>query len=412
MAVQSFFEDFDDLQLDGVEPTGVQLGRGSFGLVFEVKRHGEVLAAKKLHDFFFEADAPLSDSSKRTSEFMDECRSWATFKHPNMVEFRGLYRDVSSNDTPVIHIVMEKMDISLGDYLIQNSRESVPLHKKVCVLLQVAQGLNYLHRQTPPLVHHDLKPDNVLLNTNTFTAKLSDFGMIRSIFRSNLTRVSSVKGTPVFMPPEAQTEPPRYDEKLDVFSYGCVIISVLLHSKAPLPTGPTAMIDGQLKAVGEYDRRKHHIEQFTAVEKRVFQRTIEKCLKFHPEQRPSSSELVQEMALIVAQPCITLDDTQQYQEENEAMIADLQAQKEALSTECLHLETMLSNSASDLQHNQAAMERQMGRLQAFSDNCAEVCGAAQPPLVAYTVNGLYSNTHSTYRRVGNFYRKNFHEFHG
>ena len=49
-------EELADLFLDGVEPTGLELGSGSFGVVFEVKWGGKVLAAKKLHEFFFESD--------------------------------------------------------------------------------------------------------------------------------------------------------------------------------------------------------------------------------------------------------------------------------------------------------------------------------------------------------------------
>lgn len=382
MAVNSLSADFGDLLLDDVEPTGVELGRGSFGLVFEVKRHGEVFAAKKLHDFFFESDTP---SWRRVEEFTQECLTWAKLKHPNMVSLRGLYRDYS-HGTPVIHIVMERMDVSLGDYLLKNPRETFLFHKKVCILLQVAQGLSYLHSQTPPLVHHDLKPDNVMLNTKNFTAKLSDFGMIRTIFRSSLTRMSSVKGTPVFMPPEALNEPPRYDEKLDVFSYGCVIISTLLHTKAPIPTGPTKMVDGQLSAVSECDRRKHHMEQFTAVEKNVFLHMVEKCLEFDPTKRPSSSSLVQEMTLIVAQPCITQGGTQQSQDANAALVTGLQAnldnaqssltallaEREALSNQCQRLQYQLSETSSSLQLSHVAMEKEMEELHALRDDCLQV----------------------------------------
>ena len=381
MADTSLAAEFNGLLLDDVEPTGVELGRGSFGLVFEVKRRGEVFAAKKLHDIFFES-TPSEYSSKRKEEFMNECRAWLKFKHPNMVALRGLYWS-SSHGTPVINIVMERMDISLGDYLVKNPREAVPLHKKVSILLQVAQGLSYLHGHTPPLVHHDLKPDNVLLNTGTFTAKLSDFGMIRTIFHATLTRLSSVKGTPVFMPPEALNVPPKYNEKLDVFSYGCIIISVLLHSKAPVPTGPTTMINGRLEAVPEYDRRKHHTDEFTPVEKRVFLHTIKKCLEFEAAKRPSSTELVQEMSLIVAQPYITqvdsttiISDLQTNLEHAQRSLNTVLAEKEALSVEkealsvekeALSVENKtLSDTTRSLQQSQEAMNRQMAEVSTTS----------------------------------------------
>ena len=332
-----------------------------------------MLAAKKLHDFFFESDVT---AEKRMTDFMKECRDWSKFKHPNMVTLLGIYRDYTHDvATPVIHIVMEKMDASFGDYLVRTARQSFPLHKKVCVLLQVAQGLSYLHGQSPSLVHHDLKPDNIMINTSTFEAKLSDFGMIRSIYRHSCTRMSSVKGTPVFMPPEAMSFPPKYDEKLDVFSYGCIIISTLTHSKAPIPTGATAMINGRLEAVSDFDRRKFDLEKFTAVEKRLFMHIVESCLEFKPADRPSSLALVQEMALILAQPCVMQLDTV----ESHSMIDDLNAsltasleEKAALSAECRRLQeenNELSKTSSSLQ---LRTKQEVDELHALRENCSLV----------------------------------------
>ena len=109
---------------------------------------------------------------------------------------------------------------------------------KVFVLRQVAQALAYLHSQSPPLVHHDLSPNNVLLDVVSLVTKVSDFGMSRVINPSALSRKSSVKGTVAFMAPEALHDPPRYNEKLDVFSFGNIITFTLSHVW-PSPGPPT-----------------------------------------------------------------------------------------------------------------------------------------------------------------------------
>ena len=72
---------------------------------------------------------------------------------------------------------MEKMETSLRTHLEGHSKEEFPLHQKVFVLRQVAQALAYLHSQSPPLVHHDLSPNNVLLDVVSLVTKVSDFGM-------------------------------------------------------------------------------------------------------------------------------------------------------------------------------------------------------------------------------------------
>ena len=106
---------------------------------------------------------------------------------------------------------MEKMETSLRKHLEGHSKEEFPLHEKVLVLRQVAQALAYLHSQSPPLVHHDLSPNNVLLNVVSLMTKVSDFGMSRVINPSALSRKSSVKGTVAFMAPKALHDPPRYN---------------------------------------------------------------------------------------------------------------------------------------------------------------------------------------------------------
>ena len=302
------FAEHEDLLIKDVEETGVELGRGSYGVVFEVKWRGKVRAAKKLHDFFFWPEVTDSPGTqKELRNFKSEIRSWAKLEHYNMVRLLGVYYN-PSRSVRVPIIVMEKMDISLGDYLEKHTRQAVPLHKKVWVLLQVARALSYLHSQSPPLVHHDLKPDNIMIATTTFAAKLTDFGMIRTITHGNLTRASSKKGTPVFMPPEALEIPLRYDEKLDVFSYGVVIISTLVHDKAPLPSAAVVNQGGRAVPVSEFDRRKFHTDMFTPEEQRLFLPMIEQCLEFTPGRRPLSSHLVDGMSTILETLPETLEE--------------------------------------------------------------------------------------------------------
>ena len=161
---------------------------------------------------------------------------------------------------------MEKMDTSLRTHLEGHSKEEFPLHQKVLILRQVAQALAYLHSQNPPLVHHDLSPNNVLLNVVSFVTKVSDFGMSRAINPSSLSRKSSIKGTQAFMPPEALHDPPRYNETLDVFSFGNVIISALTH-EWPNPGPPNQCQGDQIIGVSELQRRERYIAAFTVQEK-------------------------------------------------------------------------------------------------------------------------------------------------
>ena len=281
---------FSGLLISNVVFTEMKLGSGSDASVFAAEWNGTVCAAKRLHDILLEDESP-GGADKFISNFESECLTWSKLRHPGVVQFLGVHMDRRSR-LPVF--VMEKMDTSLRTYLEDHSKEEFPLHQKAFVLRQVTQTLAYLHSQNPPLVHHDLSPNNVLLNVVSFVTKVSDFGMSRAINPSVLTRKSSIKGTQAFMPPEALHDPPRYNEKLDVFSFGNVVISTLTH-EWPNPCPPNQYRGDQLVALNELQRREHYVVKFTAPEKQLFLPIVHQCLENRPDKRPSSVILVQEL---------------------------------------------------------------------------------------------------------------------
>ena len=281
---------FRGVVIENVLFTDAKLGSGSDATVFEVDWNGTVCAAKRLHEILLE-DQSVGGVAKLIGNFEAECLTWSKLRHPGVVQFLGVHIDRRSR-LPLL--VMEKMDTSLRTYLEDHRKEQFPLHQKTFVLRQVAQALAYLHSQNPPLVHHDLSPNNVLLNVVSFVTKVSDFGMIRAINPSVLTRKSSIKGTLAFMAPEALHDPPRYNEKLDVFSFGNVVISTLTH-EWPNPGPPTRYNGDQLVGLSELQRREHYVVKFTAQEKQLFLPIARRCLENRPDKRPSSVMLVQEL---------------------------------------------------------------------------------------------------------------------
>ena len=121
--------------------------------------------------------------------------------------------------------------------------------------------------------------------------------MTRAINLSKLTRQSSVKGTQVFMSPEALRVPPRYTEKLDVFSFGNCIATTLTH-EWPNPAHPIIYEGNQQQMLNELERRHHQIDLMSSGEKDMFLPLIKKCLEGDAALRPSSVELVSAMKQI------------------------------------------------------------------------------------------------------------------
>ena len=286
---------FVSLQITGVQLTIKILGKGSDATVKEVNWVNTLCAAKQLHEIPLEDDSP-GGAKRFVDKFEKECLTWLKLIHPHIVQFLGVYFSPTSR---IPMLILEKMDTSLRQYLENHTKEDFLLPDKIYVLRQVAQALSYLHSHSPPLVHHDLSPNNVLLNKVSLQAKVTDFGMTRAMDPSKMTRKSSVKGTQAFMSPEALIGPPKYDEKLDVFSYRNVIITMVTHKW--LNPGPPTTYEGEkLVAISEFHRREQYLVHLTPTESEVFLPMVRSCLQNRPIQRPTSIQLVTQMRDIEA----------------------------------------------------------------------------------------------------------------
>ena len=110
--------------------------------------------------------------------------------------------------------------------------------KKSSILIDVAEGLSYLHAQKPAVVHRDLSPNNILGKGEVSVAKLADLGVakiIKADRRATQSVLTKVPGTVDFMPPEYFDDEPVYGVSLDAFSYGAIMLFVATH-QWPTPT--------------------------------------------------------------------------------------------------------------------------------------------------------------------------------
>ena len=192
-------------------------------------------------------------------------------------------------------LITEKMETSLSQLLQTHPKESLPLPHKVSILRQVALGLVYLHGTTPPTAHRDLSANNVLINVAALTAKITDFGVAKLMDPARTHSHTMMPGTHAYMAPEAELGPTcDYTEKVDIFSFGVLIIHTLTH-QLPVPGPARAKVNGKVIAVGEYERREGYLKVCTDAEVESFQEPIQRCLEFDPDDRMASTSLVQHM---------------------------------------------------------------------------------------------------------------------
>ncbi|NXU08381.1 WNK3 kinase, partial [Pardalotus punctatus] len=87
------------------------------------------------------------------------------------------------------------------------------------------KGLQFLHTRTPPIIHRDLKCDNIFITGPTGSVKIGDLGLA-TLMRTSFakSRPPDPAGTPEFMAPEMYEE--RYDESVDVYAFGMCMLEM------------------------------------------------------------------------------------------------------------------------------------------------------------------------------------------
>ena len=273
------------LYLNGVRPNGKVIGVGAYGRVFEVECCGSVFAAKEIHSLLV-VDVQREESESVKRAFLNECIQSMALGHPNVVTFLGVYNPGNQSLLPVL--VMERMRDSLASFAVKYP--NIPMCLKLSLLLDVSQGLWYLHSHHPSIVHRDLSPNNVLL-TGQFVAKISDLGVAKVIQVDCRKTKTRAPGTVDFMPPEALLENPKYGPPLDVFSYGGIILHVI-NQKWPTPLHYVVFDQetGKRRALSEIERRQEHIEAMSGIPADLLP-LVNECLDYLPANRPPISDV-------------------------------------------------------------------------------------------------------------------------
>ncbi|XP_006157611.1 receptor-interacting serine/threonine-protein kinase 2 isoform X2 [Tupaia chinensis] len=200
------------------------LSRGASGTVSSA-RHADwrvQVAVKHLH-----IHTPLLDSERNDVLREAEILHKARFSY--ILPILGI-----CNEPEFLGIVTEYMPNGSLNELLHRKTEypDVPWPLRFRILHEIALGVNYLHNMNPPLLHHDLKTQNILLD-NEFHVKIADFGLSKwrmmSLSQSRNSKSAPEGGTIIYMPPE-NYEPgqkSRASVKHDIYSYAVIMWEVL-----------------------------------------------------------------------------------------------------------------------------------------------------------------------------------------
>ena len=306
------------------------LGIGSYGKVCGAKCDNLLCAAKIIHETLYDQTTEKQTPRRLKHRlpmrrFEQECEFLNTIRHPNVIQYLGVYQDP---DTGLLVLLMELMDESLTHFL-ESATQSVPHHIQINICHDISLALTFLHANG--IIHRDLSSNNVLL-IGSVRAKVTDFGMAKlGDLNPQMSRhiFTMCPGTDAYMPPEAVQDQPTYTMKIDCFSFGVIIIQVLSRqfpkpgdrmqtveiSHPGLPRG-TVMV-----RIPEVDRRQNHISQINP--DNILLPIAIDCLKDKDVERPSAQQLSERLA--------NLKKSDRYSESvrlNQATISQMEMQEQ------------------------------------------------------------------------------------
>ncbi|CAL5355866.1 unnamed protein product [Camellia sinensis] len=208
---------FEELK-EATEGFKDELGSGSFGIVYKgVLKVGskKQVAVKKL-------DKTTQEGER---EFKAEVSAIGKTHHKNLVQLFGYCQE-----GPHRLLVYEFMSNgSLANFLFGLPRPD--WYQRTQMALGIARGLVYLHEDcNAPIIHCDIKPENILIDQN-FTARISDFGLAKSLLLNQTRTHTGIRGTRGYVAPEWFKNVP-VTVKVDVYSFGVMLLEIICCRKS------------------------------------------------------------------------------------------------------------------------------------------------------------------------------------
>ncbi|XP_021316746.1 uncharacterized protein LOC8072760 isoform X4 [Sorghum bicolor] len=205
-----------------------KLGEGTFGQVYLGEyENGQKVAVKLLYN---------REPDTQSKQFQNEFDNLMKLEHTNIVRLMGYCYEtkhvaIPYNGNVVLAEVATRALIleylqngSLETLLSTNADEELDWHTRYKIIKGICEGLNYMHEEIrPPVLHLDLKPDNILLDKN-MVPKLADFGLSRICEGTQIT--SCLIGTRGYQPPE-HIHRNLVSKKFDIFSLGVIMINII-----------------------------------------------------------------------------------------------------------------------------------------------------------------------------------------
>ncbi|KAF6724656.1 Serine/threonine-protein kinase WNK3 [Oryzias melastigma] len=191
----------------------IELGRGAFKTVYK---------GLDTETWVEVAWCELQDRKLTKAEqqrFKEEAEMLKGLQHPNIVRFYDSWESALRGKKCIVLVTELMTSGTLKTYLKRFKVMKPKVLRSWC--RQILKGLHFLHTRTPPIIHRDLKCDNIFITGPTGSVKIGDLGLA-TLMRTSFAK--SVIGTPEFMAPEMYEE--HYDESVDVYAFGMCMLEM------------------------------------------------------------------------------------------------------------------------------------------------------------------------------------------
>lgn len=270
-----------------------EIGKGSYGKVYKAVWNGMEVAAKRFHCAFFE-NGYQDVVDQYMQGFQREWEVLRRLNHPNVVKLYTVL--LPKGYSPII--ITELLHCDLEKYIREStSSPKIPEMNLIRIASGVIEGLQYMHGLKPPVVHRDLATKNILLTVHG-DAKIADLGVAKVFAAGCDMYATQVPGTPVYAAPETYPvmkqfqviDGAKYGPKVDVFSFGVVLLAMILGHEPKVCRLTPISKDGEM--ISEHKRRKIDIAEMG---EHCLKELVLGCLQNDSKLRPDVENIKEEL---------------------------------------------------------------------------------------------------------------------
>ncbi|CAN6372739.1 unnamed protein product [Urochloa humidicola] len=276
-----------------------EIGKGVFGTVYKgTWEDGRDIAVKKLNE-----NAPVP----RDKAFSNEVRSVAENRHKNIVELvaycsekhvktikteDGKYEDVEINESILCYEYLPTG--SLYDKLF-GTGPSIDWDIRFKIIKGICNGLHFLHKLDRPIIHLNLKPQNILLD-NDMVPKITDFGLSRLFGKESFVLTGTVVGARGYMAPE-YVYYGRISAGADIYSLGLLILQITT-GEMNRPHKDHKSATDFVKQVREKWIEEYVMSEYAWLDQKMLEQMMQcihvglSCVELNRKNRPSINEIV------------------------------------------------------------------------------------------------------------------------